>query len=126
MKIAIIGSGGREHALAWKISQSPEAGDVFVAPGNAGTGAECQNVDLAVDDDALRFDRGIAVGAAGDLDFTLRGDLALETAVADVRLHRRARELPGAPLHRRSGHHQPAHRQPRHGRFLRTSRRRLR
>lgn len=50
MNVLIIGSGGREHALAWKIAQSPDAGDVFVAPGNAGTGTECQNLDIAVDD----------------------------------------------------------------------------
>ncbi|MEE2642505.1 MAG: phosphoribosylamine--glycine ligase [Planctomycetota bacterium] len=50
MNVLIIGSGGREHALAWKIAQSPDAGDIFVAPGNAGTAKDCQNVDLAVDD----------------------------------------------------------------------------
>ena len=37
MKILIIGSGGREHALAWKALQSPLTTEVFVAPGNAGT-----------------------------------------------------------------------------------------
>ncbi|MEC9092635.1 MAG: phosphoribosylamine--glycine ligase [Planctomycetota bacterium] len=50
MNVLIIGSGGREHALAWKIRQSPDAGDIFVAPGNAGTDSECRNVELAVDD----------------------------------------------------------------------------
>ena len=39
MNVLIIGNGGREHALAWKITQSPRADRVFVAPGNAGTGA---------------------------------------------------------------------------------------
>ena len=52
MKILIVGSGGREHALAWKVRQSPKATQVFVAPGNAGTALEpgITNVDLAVDD----------------------------------------------------------------------------
>lgn len=46
MKILVIGSGGREHALAWKIAQSPRVGEVLVAPGNAGTAREdkCRNV----------------------------------------------------------------------------------
>ncbi len=52
MKILIIGSGGREHALAWKAAQSPSAGQVFVAPGNAGTALESnmQNVAINADD----------------------------------------------------------------------------
>lgn len=52
MKILIVGSGGREHALAWKVRQSPKATQVFVAPGNAGTALEpgISNVELAVDD----------------------------------------------------------------------------
>jgi phosphoribosylamine--glycine ligase len=52
MKVLIIGSGGREHALAWKIAQSPRVTRVFVAPGNAGTRLEpnTTNVDLAADD----------------------------------------------------------------------------
>ena len=56
MNILIIGSGGREHALAWKVAQSPRVVRVFVAPGNAGTAREpkCQNVAINVDDiDAL-------------------------------------------------------------------------
>jgi len=40
MNILIIGSGGREHALAWKVAQSPIAEQIFVAPGNAGTELE--------------------------------------------------------------------------------------
>jgi len=52
MNILIIGGGGREHALAWKVAQSPKAGKVFIAPGNAGTATEpkCQNVALPADD----------------------------------------------------------------------------
>jgi len=52
MKILIVGSGGREHALAWKASQSPKVSNVFVAPGNAGTALEDKltNIDFAVED----------------------------------------------------------------------------
>jgi phosphoribosylamine--glycine ligase len=50
MNILVVGSGGREHALAWKLKQSPRAGRVFVAPGNAGTAADAENVDILPDD----------------------------------------------------------------------------
>jgi phosphoribosylamine---glycine ligase len=56
MKVLVIGSGGREHALAWKLAQSPRVSEVLVAPGNAGTASEpgCRNVDVrATDLDAL-------------------------------------------------------------------------
>ena len=50
MKVLIIGSGGREHALGWKVAQSPLVSQIFVAPGNAGTALETklQNIDIAV------------------------------------------------------------------------------
>ncbi len=50
MNVLIIGSGGREHALAWKIAQSPRVDRVFVAPGNAGTAADAENVDISATD----------------------------------------------------------------------------
>lgn len=52
MKILIVGGGGREHALAWKVSQSPKVSQVFVAPGNAGTALESRlkNIAIAADD----------------------------------------------------------------------------
>ncbi len=50
MNILIIGNGGREHALAWKIKQSPQCGKLFVAPGNAGTSLVATNVSISVDD----------------------------------------------------------------------------
>ncbi len=56
MKLLVIGSGGREHALAWKLAQSPRVSEVLVAPGNAGTAREdkCRNIDIkATDIDGL-------------------------------------------------------------------------
>ncbi len=59
MKILIIGGGGREHALSWKIAQSPKVEKVFVAPGNAGTAREkkCENIAVQAEDvdGLLRF-----------------------------------------------------------------------
>ena len=49
MKVLVVGSGGREHAIAWKISQSPRADRVFVAPGNAGTAKDVENIEIAAD-----------------------------------------------------------------------------
>jgi phosphoribosylamine--glycine ligase len=50
MKVLIVGNGGREHALAWKIAQSPRVDQVFVAPGNAGTALDAENVDIPSSD----------------------------------------------------------------------------
>jgi len=52
MNLLVIGGGGREHALAWKLAQSPRANIVYVAPGNAGTAREpgIENVDISADD----------------------------------------------------------------------------
>ena len=50
MKLLLLGSGGREHALAWKIAQSPRVDKLFIAPGNAGTAEVGENVDLKADD----------------------------------------------------------------------------
>ena len=51
MKLLVIGSGGREHALAWKLAQSPRVQKVFVAPGNGGTATEngVENVAITAD-----------------------------------------------------------------------------
>ena len=50
MKILLLGSGGREHALAWKIAQSAKCEKLFIAPGNAGTGEVGENVAIKADD----------------------------------------------------------------------------
>ena len=50
MNILLLGSGGREHAIAWKIAQSPKTDKLFIAPGNAGTAQVGENVDIKADD----------------------------------------------------------------------------
>lgn len=57
MKILVIGAGGREHALAWKLAQSSRVSEVFVAPGNAGTATEEKVKNVAIEDSAelIRF-----------------------------------------------------------------------
>src|SRR5438552_3286622 len=71
MKVLVVGSGGREHALAWKIGQSKRVTQVFVAPGNAGTATEarCRNVAIPAEEipSLLQFarDEGIALTVVG-------------------------------------------------------------
>jgi len=69
MNILVIGSGGREHALAWKIAQSPLADRVFVAPGNAGTALEAENIDIQADD----FRRLIRFAKENKVELTVVG-----------------------------------------------------
>ncbi|HVK50788.1 MAG TPA: phosphoribosylamine--glycine ligase [Pseudoxanthomonas sp.] len=71
MKVLVIGAGGREHALAWKIAQSPQVQEVLVAPGNAGTAREgkCRNVAVGATeiDRLLQLvrDEGVALTVVG-------------------------------------------------------------
>jgi phosphoribosylamine--glycine ligase len=71
MKLLVIGSGGREHALAWKLAQSPRVDEVLVAPGNAGTAREdkCRNADVKAGDIdgllALAEREGVALTVVG-------------------------------------------------------------
>jgi len=71
MKILVIGSGGREHALAWKLKQSRRADEVIVAPGNAGTAREpgLRNADVAATD----IDGLIALARSEKIDLTIVG-----------------------------------------------------
>jgi phosphoribosylamine--glycine ligase len=76
MKILVIGSGGREHALAWKLAQSEQSSEVFVAPGNPGTAAEANitNVDIKVED------------IAGLVEFAKQNDIGLTVVGPEVPL----------------------------------------
>ena len=71
MKVLVIGGGGREHALAWKLAQSPRVTNVFVAPGNAGTALEdtITNVDLSVSD----LDGLVTFAESQNIDYTVVG-----------------------------------------------------
>lgn len=71
MKVFVIGGGGREHALAWKLAQSPRVTNVFVAPGNAGTALEdtITNVDLSVSD----LDGLVTFAESQNIDYTIVG-----------------------------------------------------
>lgn len=69
MKILLLGSGGREHALAWKIAQSPKVEKLFIAPGNAGTRNVGENVDIKVTD----FDAIAAFVLANGIDMVVVG-----------------------------------------------------
>ncbi len=81
VNVLVIGSGGREHALAWKIKQSPQAGRVFVAPGNAGTARDAENVPIAVD----QFDRLIEFARQNQVGLTVVGPEApLAAGIVDA------------------------------------------
>lgn len=83
MKILVIGSGGREHALAWRLAQSPRITEILVAPGNAGTSREhkCRNVAVAATD----IDGLLALAQAENVAFTLVGPEApLVLGVVDL------------------------------------------
>ncbi len=77
MKILLLGSGGREHALAWKIAQSPRTSALFIAPGNAGTAEVGQNVPLRADDfdgiAAFVLENGIDMLVVGPEDPLVKG-----------------------------------------------------
>lgn len=81
MKILIVGSGGREHAIAWKIAQSPKAEKIYCAPGNAGIAeyAECVNIG------AMEFEKLAAFAKEKEIDLTVIGmDDPLVGGIVDV------------------------------------------
>jgi len=77
MKLLLLGSGGREHALAWKIAQSPKIEKLFIAPGNAGTANVGENVPLKADDfDGIKkfvIDNNIDMVVVGPEDPLVKG-----------------------------------------------------
>ena len=80
-KVLVIGSGGREHALAWKLAQSPQVSKVYIAPGNAGTALVGENLDIDFTDarQLLKF------AQANKIDLTVIGqEAASEAGVADL------------------------------------------
>ncbi|MDE2083792.1 MAG: phosphoribosylamine--glycine ligase [Xanthomonadaceae bacterium] len=82
MKVLVIGSGGREHALAWKLKQSPRVSEVIVAPGNAGTATEfgVRNVGVAMHD----IDGLLSVANAENVALTVVGpEVPLVAGVVD-------------------------------------------
>ena len=78
MRVLVIGNGGREHALAWKLSASPQVERVFVAPGNAGTSLEpgLENLPIAADD----TDGLIHAAQTHRVDLTVVGPCLLYTS----------------------------------------------
>ncbi len=81
MKVLVIGGGGREHALVWKISQSPRVRKIYCAPGNAGIAAQAECVDLSAED----VGGLLAFAQAEDVDLTVVGPEApLAAGIVDV------------------------------------------
>lgn len=103
MKVLVVGSGGREHALAWKISQSPLVDEVLCAPGNGGiahAGIECVDIG-ATDVDAvcsLARDRGVELVVVGPEDPLCQGmvDALAEAGIRAFGPDRRAAEIEGS------------------------------
>lgn len=81
MKVLIVGGGGREHAIAWKIAQSPRAEQIYCAPGNAGIAEVAECVDIGV----LEFDKLVAFAKEKKIDLTIIGpDDPLAAGAADA------------------------------------------
>jgi len=81
MKILIIGNGGREHTLTWKINQSPKVSKIYVAPGNAGTATLAENVNIAVDD----LEGLLSFAKEKQIDLTIVGpELPLTLGITDL------------------------------------------
>ena len=69
MKVLIIGSGGREHAIAWKVAQSPKVDKIYCAPGNAGIAEYAECVAIG----AMEFDKLVAFAKEKEIDLTVVG-----------------------------------------------------
>jgi len=80
-RVLVTGSGGREHALAWKLSQSPEIEKIYAAPGNSGTAQLGENVAIAAED----VEKLVEFAKTNQIDFTIVGpDDALAAGVVDA------------------------------------------
>jgi phosphoribosylamine--glycine ligase len=81
MKVLVVGGGGREHALVWKISQSPLVSAVYCAPGNPGTANNATNVPIQVD----QIDQLLAFARSEQIDLTVVGpELPLSLGIVDL------------------------------------------
>ena len=81
MKVLIVGSGGREHAIAWKVAQSPRAEEIYCAPGNAGIEEYAQCVDIG----AMEFEKLADFAQEKGIDLTIIGmDDPLVGGIVDV------------------------------------------
>ena len=69
MKVLVIGSGGREHVICWKIAQSKKVDKIYCAPGNAGISEVAECVDIK----AMEFDKLVAFAKENDIDLTVVG-----------------------------------------------------
>jgi len=104
MNVLVIGGGGREHALAWKLSQSPAVTKVFVAPGNAGTAADAENVRIPASDFRALIDfaeeKGIGLTIVGP-EVPLAGGIVDAFETANLRVfgpNKAAAELEGSKV----------------------------
>ena len=81
MKVLIVGSGGREHAIAWKVAQSPKVDKIYCAPGNAGIAEYAECVEIG----AMEFDKLVAFAKEKEIDLTVIGmDDPLVGGIVDV------------------------------------------
>ena len=81
MKVLIVGSGGREHAIAWKVAQSPKVDKIYCAPGNAGIAEYAECVAIG----AMEFDKLVAFAKEKEIDFTIVGmDDPLVGGIVDI------------------------------------------
>ncbi|MCM8762785.1 MAG: phosphoribosylamine--glycine ligase, partial [Candidatus Omnitrophica bacterium] len=81
MRVLVIGSGGREHALVWKLAKSPRVKDLFCAPGNAGIAKQARCVDIAADD----IPKLVSFAKKELIDLTVVGpELPLTMGIVDI------------------------------------------
>ena len=89
MKVLIVGSGGREHAIAWKVAQSKKVDKIYCAPGNAGISEVAECVPIG----AMEFDKLVAFAKEKEIDLTVIGmDDPLVGGIVDV-FEKGAREI---------------------------------